>query len=255
MKITTKLLKKLNGDSCMITRFYNTKKLHDIDFTNLTEIRVTDEQLFYDLFWLQSQIKNKLKKLTYTCLEYDNDVYGDEMYGYTETYIFNDKGNRIISKYNEHKTKYSYDDNGRLLTTIDNDGFKTENIYNDNGILIGIKYSNGYVDEFSYDENGNNIFFKSYDSEINDGKFSYEKYAYDEKNNRISTEDSDGNIYEYTYDDKGNTSTIKNYFSINKETYYTKFTYNKYGIITHFTEDDITKKFNQKYDLTGFKYK
>ena len=54
MKITIEQLEKIKACKDAINRFYNTKELHGIDITNITEITVTDRKLFNDISWLQS---------------------------------------------------------------------------------------------------------------------------------------------------------------------------------------------------------
>ncbi len=84
MKITTDLLRKIKACNRAVNMFNNTTELHDIDITTINEITVGDNDLFYDITWLQEKLKNhfKLKKLTY--------VYST---GYSETYTYDDKGN------------------------------------------------------------------------------------------------------------------------------------------------------------------
>ena len=82
MKITTDLLRKIKACNKAVNKFNNTTDLHDIDITTINEITVGDNDLFYDIAWLQEKLKNhfKLKKLTYV-----------NSNGYSETYTYDKK--------------------------------------------------------------------------------------------------------------------------------------------------------------------
>ena len=114
MKITTELLRKIKACNKAVNKFNNTIDLHDIDITTINEITVGDNDLFYDIAWLQEKLKNhfKLKKLT--------RVYS---YGYSETYTYDDKGNKLTSVDSDGYSKtYTYDDKGNMLTRVDSKG-------------------------------------------------------------------------------------------------------------------------------------
>ena len=101
MKITTDLLRKIKACNRAVNMFNNTTELHDIDITTINEITVGDNNLFYDITWLQEKLKNhfKLKKLT--CVTST---------GYSETYTYDDKGNMLTCvDSNGNRVKYTYD--------------------------------------------------------------------------------------------------------------------------------------------------
>jgi len=67
MKITVELLKSIGACVDGITKFRNTKELHDLDITNSSEIIVGDESLYNHIDWLITKLNGKLpiNKLTY----------------------------------------------------------------------------------------------------------------------------------------------------------------------------------------------
>ncbi len=129
MKITIEQLEKINACKAAINRFYNTKELHDIDITNITEITVADRSLFDDISWLQSKLKNhfKLRKLTY--------VNSD---GYSVTFTYDERGNKLTSvDSNGYIETYTYDERGNLLTYTDSNGNSATYTYDEKYDLTG----------------------------------------------------------------------------------------------------------------------
>ena len=122
MKITIEELEKIKACKSAINKFYNTKELHDIDITNITEITVTDRILFDDIGWLQSKLKNhfKLKKLTYV-----------DSKGYSKT--------------------STYDERGNVLTYTDSNGYSETSTYDERGNQLTYKNSNGNSKTYTYD--------------------------------------------------------------------------------------------------------
>ena len=148
MKITIEQLEKIKACNGAINRFYNTKELHDINITNITEIIVTDYNLFKDISWLQSKLKNhfKLKKLIFT----NSD-------GFSYTYTYDERGNQLTYTDSDGKSyTYTYDERGNMLTYVNN--------------------SNGYSETYTYDERGNKLTYM-------DSKGNSVTYTYDEKYN------------------------------------------------------------------------
>ncbi len=77
--------------------------------------------------------------------------------------------------------------------------------YNENGKILTSKNSDGYSYECTYDESGNELTYKS------SNNFSYEK-TYDENGNGLTYKDSSGFSCEYTYDEFGYELTYKDSF-------------------------------------------
>ena len=76
----------------------------------------------------------------------------------------------------------TYDENGRILTCENSDGYWKTYTYNENGRISKFEDSNGYWKKYTYDSNGN----------------------------KLSFENSYGTHYEYTYDENGINLTCKN---------------------------------------------
>lgn len=261
MKITTNLLKKLGADVVMIALYHNTKELHNIDLTSLTEIKVTNEKLFEDLCWLQSKLKNKfkLKKISYYEIPENSDCGG-----YTETYIFDDNGNRISAKYCNHETKYTYNDKGFLLSEKEKNGWKITYQYNDDGVLLSSITSDEQLKKYIYDNNGNLIKIeRGYISAITNTEI-YEHcdvFTYDVNGNCLTKKPSTGEVEEYTYDENNKIKTYKFINSDNSPSFLYEYNYNKHDILTSIIATDFifdnkyTDIIDGKYNLNKFKYK
>lgn len=94
-------------------------------------------------------------------------------------------------------SRNEYDDDGRLIATIDADGNRIEYDYDVEGRKQAVKDRRGNTTVYTYDDNGNILeTIDAYGNKI--------KNTYDENNNLLSTKDKNGNTTSYAYDKSGN---------------------------------------------------
>ena len=94
-----------------------------------------------------------------------------------------------------------YDDDGRLVATIDADGNRIEYDYDVEGRTQSVKDRRGNTTVYTYDDNGNVL--QTVDAYGNKTTNSYDKY-----NNLLSTTDANGNATSYAYDASGNVTEV-----------------------------------------------
>ena len=94
-----------------------------------------------------------------------------------------------------------YDDDGRLVATIDADGNRIEYDYDVEGRTQSVKDRRGNTTVYTYDDNGNVL--QTVDAYGNKTTNSYDKY-----NNLLSATDANGNTTSYAYDDSGNVTEV-----------------------------------------------
>ncbi len=99
--------------------------------------------------------------------------------------------------------QYTYNENGKILTSKNSDGYSYECTYDESGNELTYKSSDGYSYECTYDESGNELTYKDSNG------YSYE-CTYDENGNKLTYKDSNGFSCEYTYDEFGYELTYKN---------------------------------------------
>lgn len=98
-------------------------------------------------------------------------------------------------------TRYTYDEEGRVLTGIDNDGHVFfEDIYDEEGRVIKQKDAKGNESFFSYESNGENGRKTVY----TDRNGNTRTYIFDSVGRLLSLTDEEGNITTNTYDARGN---------------------------------------------------
>jgi YD repeat-containing protein len=91
-----------------------------------------------------------------------NEIYKQYEDGFWGKYTYDDNGNVLTFKnIFGFWFEYTYDDNGKVLTCKDSDGDWCERTYNDNGNLLTHKHSNGFWYEYTYDDNGNRLTYKN----------------------------------------------------------------------------------------------
>lgn len=167
-----------------------------------------------------------ISKTTQT-MEYDK--YGnitkrvtEDSFGFSNTYL----------------VEYTYDSEGRILTSKNNTGFDEEKTYtyDDRGNLIEICVDGEDKFIYTYDEN-NNLLSEEYKGAYRDAWDYIYKYTYDSMGNKTSEYLKEiGNqseeTYERTFDDKGNLlKQVHSYRSgrIEKDTT-DEYTYNEKGL-------------------------
>ncbi len=96
---------------------------------------------------------------------------------------------------------YTYDSEGRILTTTDGNGNTASNTYDALGRLISLTNPNGFATTYVYDKAGNVI--QTTDAELNS---TY--YNYDYANRLVDVADALGNTTSYTYNALGKTLTV-----------------------------------------------
>ena len=94
-----------------------------------------------------------------------------------------------------------YDDDGRLIATIDADGNRMEYDYDVEGRRETVKDRNGNTTIYIYDDNGNVL-------QTMDAYGHKTTNTYDANNNLLSTKDANGNTTSYSYDSSGNVTSV-----------------------------------------------
>ena len=94
-----------------------------------------------------------------------------------------------------------YDDEGRLVATIDADGNRVEYDYDIEGRTQAVKDKRGNTTVYTYDDNGNIL--RTVDAYGNKTDNTYDKY-----NNLLTTTDAKGNTTSYAYDGSGNVTQV-----------------------------------------------
>ncbi|MDE6624896.1 MAG: hypothetical protein K2K56_00850, partial [Lachnospiraceae bacterium] len=98
-------------------------------------------------------------------------------------------------------SRNEYDDDGRLVATIDADGNRIEYDYDVEGRTQIVKDRRGNATVYTYDDNGNVL-------QTVDAYGNKTTNSYDENNNLLSTIDAKGNTTGYAYDASGNVTQV-----------------------------------------------
>ncbi|MBR6402543.1 MAG: hypothetical protein IKS48_04090, partial [Eubacterium sp.] len=98
-------------------------------------------------------------------------------------------------------SRNEYDDEGRLIATIDADGNRMEFDHNVDGRQEVVKDRRGNSTAYTYDERGNVI-------QTKDALGNITKNTYDANNNCIETTDANGHTTKYAYDANGNVTKV-----------------------------------------------
>ena len=162
------------------------------------------------------------RSVTYT---YDNQsrliMVSGETCG-TTTYTYDEYGITGLTDGNGNTwIQNEYDNRGRVVRQIDEEGRTAKFIYNDkkqenSHVLV----DSGSVTRYQYDEN-------LYVTRINYDDGSYEKFTYDEHGNRTAVRQRSGYVSLYTYDSNGNVLTVANTLG-----YISTFEYNEDNQVT-----------------------
>lgn len=94
-----------------------------------------------------------------------------------------------------------YDDDGRLIATIDADGKRMEYDYDVEGRTQSVKDRRGNTTVYTYDDNGNVV-------QTVDAYGNKTTNTYDKSNNLLFTTDANGNTTGYAYDKSGNVTKV-----------------------------------------------
>ncbi len=137
-------------------------------------------------------------------IKYAYDYYGDlisvtDQMGNVTRFTYNST-HGLIDVYSPNGVKAArneYDDNGRLLRTIDADGNKIEYEHNVGSRQEVVKDRLGRITVYEYNVNG-------YVERITDHLGNVESFTYDSKGNKLSETDKNGKTTFYTYDARGN---------------------------------------------------
>ena len=163
-------------------------------------------------------------------------------YGKTVEYIYDTNGNLSAVKDKAGEiTTFKYDRNHYLTDIIDARGVKiARNEYDDNGRLIATVDANGNRLEFSHDIEGRR-------DVVTDRLGNSTLYIYDDRGNVISETDALGNTTLYTYDSNGNLATKTDALG-NVTTY----NYNAQGNLLSMTDalgNTVTNTYSEKGQL------
>ena len=113
------------------------------------------------------------------------------------------KAVKMLNDQNEEITlvRYTYDSEGRILTTTDGNGNATANNYDELGRLTAVVDPNGLTTTFEYDKAGNLIL-------TTDAESNSTYYAYDHANRLTDVVDALGHQTSYTHNALGNVLTV-----------------------------------------------
>ena len=211
----------------------------------------------------------------YSYNEYNQLITKVDANGNESNYQYHQNGQIEYANENGFVTEKIYDVDGYVIKQIENGTLVIENEYDFNHQLIEIKTNgkttekreidangnlvglvvNGLPMKLDYDELNRNIEIKVIASE-DDSWITFEKYAYDETGNKITSEDAYGNSEKTMYD--GNNNVIS---QINKKGVENKFEYDamnnlikvqdgkeRYVVYTYDASNNpVSKKINDKY--------
>ncbi len=142
---------------------------------------------------------------------------------YTESYEYDQNGNKIYEDLNGEIKRYAYDGMGRLKTVTDKDG---------------------NITEYEFDDFGN--ISKEYD--ISERGIKTKQYYYD-SNNRLIMSDSPNETVQYEYDNSGNLlEKTTGYGGRIKKTYYR---YDGYNRLSEYISGDVVSEYT--YNLDGLR--
>ena len=125
---------------------------------------------------------------------------------------------------------YTRDDDGKVLTSKDSDGFWYEYTRDDDGNVLTYRDSDGYWGEYTRDDDGNILTRKDSDG-------FWIEYTRDANGNELTFKNSDGDWREYTRDDHGNILTYK-HSDVNNGELFTKIAGDdEYNLFTNEAKD------------------
>ena len=188
--------------------------------------------------------KNKngdiVTSVSYVYNDYNDLIMTVDDTGRTVTYSYDNKHNliEITDPSGKAVARNEYDDEGRLIATIDSEGCRVEYEHNIDGKTEVVKDRLGNSTVYYYDDNGNIL--KTIDSKNN-----VIENTYDEDNNLLTKKDALGFVESYTYDDNGHPESYTD-----KNGNITYYSYNEFGQVTEQINADGTKNY-MTYDSSG----
>ncbi len=225
---------------------------------------------------------NEIDSMSYVYDENDNLIMNIDKAGRNVTYTYDNNHNLIdiIDPSGIAVARNEYDDEGRLVATIDADGNRTEYEHDVDSKTEVIRDRMGNPTVYTYDDNGNilktvdalgNVTTNTYDKNNNklsstdaNGNTTY--FKYDSDNNLKSLTTADGTVEELTYNELNTVTDIKfagkNMASMNYDSKgnltkaedslgnSTEFTYEKDGKLSS-VADEIGTVHKLKYDTDG----
>jgi len=161
------------------------------------------------------------------------------------TYTYDEQGRRIKSVSDDGEgyvetEEWFYDEQGRHIKTVTTDyydgeldySYIEEFAYNENGILIYEKWDEDY--EIFYDDSGREIkTVIHYDDSFSEIITTYEFDEQGRALKKIQSDEDTETVTEYTYDDKGNVLTETILHTYDEDAIYEliEYTYNEKGIL------------------------
>ena len=127
----------------------------------------------------------------------------ENMIGEITTYTYDEKGDLIkVTSPNGKTIEYTYDNHHKLLSIIGPDGIEAaRSEYNEEGRLIATIDGNG--NKITYDHN-----IEEQVEVVKDGNDNPTTYYYDNRGNILKVIDANGNETNYTYDNSDNKTTV-----------------------------------------------
>ncbi|MCQ2503667.1 MAG: hypothetical protein MJ103_00330 [Saccharofermentans sp.] len=197
------------------TMFYFNKDngLYKVEDTYGRTIEITDSGIIYSEGGSISFNRDEQGRITsisdglgnevvYTYDEIGNLISVLDIAGYTTTFAYDESHylTNITADNGLTVARNEYDDNGRLIATIDADGNRIEFSHNLDQRMEVTTDRLGYNTIYYYDERGNI-------TSVTDALGRTTSYTYDENNNKTSETRPDGTTFCYSYDANGNILT------------------------------------------------
>ena len=146
---------------------------------------------------------NVITSMTYAYDSSDNLINVTDGAGRTVAFTYDNEHNLIdiIDPSGIAIARNIYDDNGRLIATIDADGNRIEYDHDIEGKTETVRDKMGNVTVYTYDDNGNIL-------QTVDALGNVTRNTYDENNNVLIKTDANGNTTTYTYDNDNNLKSM-----------------------------------------------
>ena len=174
---------------------------------------------------------NEITSMTYGYDSRDNLIAVTDDAGRTVMFTYDDDHNLIdiIDPSGIAVARNVYDEQGRLIATIDADGNRTEYEHDIDGRTETVRDKMGNVTVYTYDDNGNIL-------QTVDALGNRTVNTYDENNNVLTKTDALGNVTTYEYD--ANDNQIRQVSADGTEE---KFIYNSSNLVNSVSVQDIDK--------------
>lgn len=169
---------------------------------------------------------NVINKTEYAYDSHDNLISVTDNAGRTVGYTYDADHNLIdiIDPSGIAVARNIYDEDGRLVATVDAKGNRIEYSHDIDGRMETVRDKNGNATVYLYDDYGNIL-------QETDALGNTTTNTFDEKGNILTTTDSLGNITSYSYDNNNN--LLSETDALGNTAYYA---YNSYGYLTDYTD-------------------